>query len=116
VLQIINKKMSIIGYDLRRNRGMLEMIASILTTCLEGTKKTHIMYKANLTSTSLNEYLEFLLKNGLLERSELYRTTTKGRMYLEHFKEILTLLGKGGIVKITATAMHNYMLPSANKT
>lgn len=70
------------------------MMASILEVCLEGTKKTHILYRANISSDPLNEYLELLVSSGMLEKSELYRTTIKGRIYLEHFKGILFLLGK----------------------
>ncbi len=73
---------------------MIEMLASILEVCLEGTKKTHIMYRANISSDPLNTYLGFLIEHGMLEKSELYRTTVKGRIYLEHFKGILILFGK----------------------
>jgi predicted transcriptional regulator len=86
--------MASLGQFQRRNRGTIEMMASILEVCLEGTKKTHILYRANISSDPLNEYLELLVKSGMLEKSELYRTTVKGRIYLEHFKGILHLLGK----------------------
>lgn len=72
------------------------MMASILEVCLEGTKKTHIMYRANISSDSLGDYLELLVSLDMLEKSEMYRTTVKGRIYLEHFKGILLLLGKRG--------------------
>lgn len=74
---------------------MLEVMASILEVCLEGTLKTHIMCKANISNDSLGSYIEFLIDHGMLEKSELYKTTIKGRIYLEHFRGILILLGKG---------------------
>jgi len=86
--------MASLGHLQRKNRGTIEMMASILEVCLESTKKTHILYRANISSDPLNEYLEFLVKSGMLEKTELYRTTVKGRIYLEHFKGILSLLGK----------------------
>lgn len=74
----------------------MEVMASILEVCLEGTKKTHVLYRANMSSDSLNSYLELLIRQGMLEKSELYRTTVKGRIFLEHFRGILILFGKAG--------------------
>ena len=88
--------MAFLGHFQRRNRGTIEMMASILEVCLEGTKKTHIMYRANISSDSLGDYLELLIGLGMLEKSEMYRTSVKGRIYLEHFRGILLLLGKKG--------------------
>lgn len=73
---------------------MMEVIASMLEVCLEGTKKTHIMYRANISNDPLNSYLELLIDSGMLEKNELYRTTVKGRIYLEHFRGIVILLRK----------------------
>lgn len=74
----------------------MEVMASILEVCLEGTKKTHVLYRANMSSDSLNSYLELLIRQGMLEKSGLYRTTVKGRIFLEHFRGILILFGKAG--------------------
>jgi hypothetical protein len=59
----------------------MEMIASILEVCLEGTKKTHIMYRANVSNEPLNSYLELLLESGMLEKTDVYRTTVRSRMW-----------------------------------
>ena len=40
------------------NRESLEIIDLILLVCLNGTMKTHIMYKCNLNSKQVQEYLE----------------------------------------------------------
>lgn len=92
--------MSFPGHAQRRCRGTMEMIASILEVCLEGTKKTHIMYRANVSNEPLNSYLQLLIESGMLEKSNVYRTTVKGRIYLEHFKGILILLGKAEVENI----------------
>lgn len=93
MLQLRHTKLSFPGYS-RRCRGTMEVMASILEVCLEGSKKTHVLYKANMSSDSLNSYLELLIVHGMLEKSDVYRTTIKGRIYLEHFRGILILLGK----------------------
>jgi predicted transcriptional regulator len=71
-----------------------EIVASILEVCLEETKKTKIMYRAHLTTRSLHTYLESLIRLGLLEETGSYRTTEKGRVYLELFRCIASLAGE----------------------
>ena len=64
-------------------------------------KKTHIVYKANLTHTRVQPYLEFLLSNGFLEEdrtgSQTYFTITKkGQLFLgeaNKLKEISDAFG-----------------------
>ena len=85
------------AYRRQKSRGMVEIIASILLCCLEGTKKTQIMYRANLTTRSINGYLKILQDQGMLEKSDLYRTTVQGRLYLEYFNGMLVLLGKRSV-------------------
>jgi len=80
----------------RRNR--LYIIAEILTIAKEGSLKTQIMYRANLSFAQLNEYLTFLIKIYLLKihnenGKNIYRTTAKGNKYLEKYKDIASLLG-----------------------
>lgn len=82
------------AYQRQKSRGMVEIMASILLCCLEGTKKTQIMYRANLTTRCINGYLKILMDRGMLEKSDLYRTTVQGRLYLEYFNSMLVLLGK----------------------
>lgn len=80
----------------RRNR--LYIIAEILTIAKEGSLKTQIMYRANLSFAQLNEYLSFLTNIFLLKihnenGKRIYRTTAKGSKYLEKYKDIANLLG-----------------------
>jgi predicted transcriptional regulator len=82
-----------------KRRDRLHIIAEILTITKEGSLKTQIMYKANLSFAQLNEYLNFLTKIELLcslkENSKnIYKITNKGQKYLEKYKDISEILGK----------------------
>ena len=82
----------------RKRRNRLYIIAEILTIANEGSLKTQIMYRANLSFAQLNEYLSFLIKIYLLKINnengkKIYRTTVKGNKYLEKYKDIANLLG-----------------------
>lgn len=87
--------------NMRKRRDRLYIIAEILEVAEEGTLKTQIMYKANLSFAQLNEYLAFLLETDLLkmisgEEKTIYKTTRKGIRYLQSYKEIRDLLKKEG--------------------
>jgi len=74
-------------------------MAEILEVAREGTLKTQIMYRANLSFAQLNEYLSLLLELDLLEAVEtnekiLYKTTDRGLRYLQNYREIRELLKK----------------------
>ena len=57
-------------------------------------KLTHIMYKANVNCSVLSEYLEFLLKQGLVEERvfqknrTIYAVTQHGLTVLKAFREL----------------------------
>lgn len=72
-------------------------MAQILEITKEGTLKTQIMYKANLSFTQLNEYLQFMLINNLITRKTLegrdvYVITLKGSNFLQMYSELIQLL------------------------
>jgi predicted transcriptional regulator len=74
-------------------------MAEILEVAREGTLKTQIMYRANLSFAQLNEYLSLLLELNLLEAVEtnekmIYKTTERGLRYLQNYREIRELLKK----------------------
>jgi predicted transcriptional regulator len=77
-------------------RSKLEMYVDILRVlALRGPLKlTHIMYKANVNCSVLSEYLEFLLKQGLVEERALkknravYAVTQHGLSVLKAFREL----------------------------
>ena len=80
-----------------KRRDKLHIIAEILEIAKDGTLKTQIMYKANLSFTQLNEYLKFMLRIRLLVKSinngkEIYKATPKGIEFLQRHQEITELL------------------------
>ena len=80
-----------------KRRDKLYIVAEILEIAREGSLKTQIMYRANLSFTQLNDYLRFMLKINLLERvlendREIYRATGKGVDFLQRYREINELL------------------------
>jgi predicted transcriptional regulator len=92
-----------------KRRDKLYIIAEILEISKEGSLKTQIMYRANLSFTQLNDYLKFMLKINLLEKilvndKDTYRATAKGLDFLQRYNEITELIkseeesnGKNGI-------------------
>jgi len=79
------------------NRGKIQITADILCLSTVAIKKTHIMYKANLSYEQVNYYLSDLLNNDLisqhiLEDGIVYRTSEKGREYLIHYTRLMDLV------------------------
>jgi predicted transcriptional regulator len=80
-----------------KRRDKLYIISEILEIAKDGVLKTQIMYRANLSFTQLNDYLNFMLKINLLERfvendKEIYKATEKGLNFLQQYREITELL------------------------
>ncbi|MFB0514777.1 MAG: winged helix-turn-helix domain-containing protein [Candidatus Bathyarchaeia archaeon] len=80
-----------------KRRDRHDIVAEILKTARGGKIKTHIMYKAKLSYSQINEYLNLLIKKGFLENMTIkrkrqiitmYRTTKKGMEYLDHLELI----------------------------
>ena len=78
------------------NRGKIEIIGDILGVCLAGNaKRTHIMYRSNLSHDMLKSYTDELINKGLVEivgEKGEFRTTEKGKEYLDHYGKIRELL------------------------
>jgi predicted transcriptional regulator len=76
------------------------MYVDILTVLAQRgpLKLTHVMYKANVNCSILKEYLEFLIKQGLVKektvgkRRVAYAITEQGVTVLKHFKEFKQVL------------------------
>jgi len=80
-----------------KRRDKLCIIAEILEIAKEGSLKTQIMYRANLSFTQLNDYLKFMLKNTLLKKlthrgKVIYAATEKGLDFLQRHCELTELL------------------------
>ncbi len=83
-----------------RKRSDIDIMARILNEAHEGAKKTHIMYRCNLSYRQLQVYLKLLLGIGLLvSRSEkdsseldLFETTAKGFKFLDAYRTLKALM------------------------
>jgi predicted transcriptional regulator len=80
-----------------KRRDKLGIVSEILEIAKEGTLKTQIMYKANLSFTQLNDYLKFMLKTTLLKKfpagsKMMYVATEKGLDFLQRYCELTELL------------------------
>jgi predicted transcriptional regulator len=80
-----------------KRRDKLSIIAEILDIAKDGTLKTQIMYKANLSFAQLNDYVKFMLKISLLNKfrangKDVYEATEKGLDYIQRHMELMELL------------------------
>jgi predicted transcriptional regulator len=80
-----------------KRRDKLSIMAEILEIAKDGTLKTQIMYKANLSFAQLNDYVKFMLKNGLINKfrangKDVYAATKKGLEFLQRHFELTELL------------------------
>ena len=74
-------------------RSSLEIVSEILRIARKGSRKTRIVYGANLNFKMLTEYLIKLEEAGLVklhENGEI-ETTAKGKEYLEQFRNLKNL-------------------------
>ena len=82
------------------HRGRLDIMANILNTAANGTKKTQLMYKCNLSFKQLELYLNLLTAKRLLSKRiyngikdvTLYETTVKGQSFLQVYYTLNALL------------------------
>lgn len=66
----------------------------ILVISADGAKKTHILYRTNLSHSQLQGYLSFLVRAGAMEiiergSTKIYRTTPKGKKIVEQIDELI---------------------------
>jgi len=76
---------------LRKNRDRVEIVADILEICRSDTRKTNIMYQANLSFELLKKYLRMLQQANLIraeENGSLYSATDKGLEFLKQYYEL----------------------------
>jgi len=84
---------SILGWG---SRGWLEIVNLMLMVCERGALKTHVMYKCNLNSKQVQQYMEFMLSRGLVSKSQdeedakrtIYTTTDRGMKLREAYDEL----------------------------
>jgi len=79
-----------------KNRSRVEILYDIVASARSAAKKTHLMYKSNLSFKQLDLYLGYILQNGLLEErldeegSRMYCLTNKGNEFLSLFEHLQT--------------------------
>lgn len=97
---MLKEKSTRLGYsEFHKKRSDIDIIADILQEAKEVEKKTHIMYKCNLSYSQLETYLSFCVEVGLLvshsdegsHRS--FKITSKGRKFLSFYSKLVTLVG-----------------------
>ncbi len=81
----------------KNNRGKIQIMGDVLALGTSGIRKTHIMYKANLSYEQVLLYLGELIEKRLIEQDVspdgvVYRTTEKGREFLLHYTRLVELL------------------------
>ncbi len=79
----------------RRDR--LVILSAMLSYAARGVCKTELMYKVGLSSAQLDRYIPVLVRSELLEvfnhsKKAVYRTTDKGRSFLDTFDTLVRLL------------------------
>lgn len=82
------------GIFRRGARGTIDIVADILGLCGSPTRKTSIMYKANLSHQMLKFYLWHMTELGLLKQSEdsKFVITEKGNELLFYYHKVGTIL------------------------
>jgi predicted transcriptional regulator len=86
--------------SIKRNRGWIEITNLILLECQKGAVKTRIMYRCNLNSKQIQQYLEFLTKYNLIEvkeresnrRAQQYFVTELGLKFIDAYTQLQEVL------------------------
>jgi len=81
----------------KNNRGKIQIMGDVLALATSGIKKTHIMYKANLSYEQVLLYLSELVGRRLLSQDAtrdgiVYRITDKGREFLLCYTRLVEFL------------------------
>lgn len=83
-----------------KRRDKLIIMTEIVGIAKNGTSKTHIMFKANLSFSQLNQYISLLLQSGLIERishndRQTYKATPKGLEFMKKQCEVVDMIESG---------------------
>ena len=80
----------ILGKD-KKNRDSLEIVRDVLAVASAKSKKTRIMYQANLSYRILEKYLSSLLESRLVECDDdaYYSITSRGKEFLQMYDEYI---------------------------
>ncbi len=91
----------------KNNRGKIQIMGDVLALATSGIKKTHIMYRANLSYEQVHLYLGELIGKRLMVQDVspdgvVYRTTTKGREFLLSYTRLVEFLEEEPVVELSA--------------
>ena len=94
----------------KNNRGKVQIMGDVLSLATSGIKKTHIMYKANLSYEQMHFYLNELIAKKLISQDVsrdgvVYKTTEKGREFLVHYMHLVEFLEEPQI-ELTTPYLH----------
>ena len=86
-----------IASERKNNRGKIQIMGDVLALGTSGIRKTHIMYKANLSYEQVHLYLGELIEKRLIAQNVspdgvIYRTTEKGREFLLYYTRLVEFL------------------------
>jgi predicted transcriptional regulator len=75
-----------------KRRSVFDIMHDILAVCVKPKNKTRVVYTANLNSIRINDYLDSLIKMGLLTKvskgkSVGYHTTESGIKFIESYSK-----------------------------
>jgi predicted transcriptional regulator len=93
-----------------KNRSRVEILYDIVSASKESARKTHLMYKSNLSFKQLRLYLDFLLYRGLVEEKNAleeeggrtYAATPKGIEFMRLFEDLQGFLGASNAIQVSA--------------
>jgi predicted transcriptional regulator len=90
-------KMMTTTSERKNNRGKIQIMGDVLALATSGIRKTHIMYKANLSYEQVHLYLEELIRKRLIAQDVspdgvVYRATEKGREFLLYYTRLVEFL------------------------
>jgi predicted transcriptional regulator len=75
---------------MRRNN--MDISVQILKIAMNGAKKSHIVYRANLNFEIVKKYLKRLYESGLINlpsiSNRFFQTTTKGEEYIHSYENL----------------------------
>jgi predicted transcriptional regulator len=92
----------------KNNRGKIQIMGDVLALATSGIKKTHIMYRANLSYEQVHLYLGELIGKRLITQDVsssdgvVYRTTEKGREFLLHYTRLVEFLEEEAKVELSS--------------
>jgi len=80
-----------------KRRDRLVLFSAMLSRADRGVNKTELMYKVGMSTAQLDKYIPVLVRSNLLEvlnhsKRCVYKTTEKGRDFLEAFGRLVQLV------------------------